>query len=129
MSIASYFVPHISHHSLLPEQCIATWTMAYTSFSYEGLQWELPNSQPHSAYTIQAMMNSAALWVPGQMLPAALLLVLVAVVLSTISRFLTRFRHLVEYPGPWIAAYTRLWICRVIASGNSAQLLVDVNQE
>ena len=103
--------------------------MAFTSFSYEGLQRNLPNPQPHYAYTTQAMLNSAALWVPGQIFPIALLLVLVAVVLSTTSRFMTRFRHLAEYPGPWIAAYTRLWICRVIASGNSAQLLVDVNQE
>jgi hypothetical protein len=51
------------------------------------------------------------------------------VVVSSLSRIHTRFRHLAEYPGPSIAAYTRLWICQVIASGKSAQLFVDVNKK
>jgi hypothetical protein len=51
------------------------------------------------------------------------------VVVSSLSSILTRFRHLAEYSGPSVAAYTRLWICQVIASGKSAQLFVDVNKE
>ncbi|KAF2147000.1 uncharacterized protein K452DRAFT_314252 [Aplosporella prunicola CBS 121167] len=35
--------------------------------------------------------------------------------------------HLNDFPGPRWAAYTRLWLCKVLASGNSAQTFVDVN--
>jgi hypothetical protein len=40
-----------------------------------------------------------------------------------------RFFHLQNFKGPWWAAYTRLWLCRTIASGDSAKLFADVNQE
>lgn len=50
---------------------------------------------------------------------------LLATVVSTLR---VRFTHLAEYPGPKIAAYTRLWICKIIASGESSKLFVDVNK-
>lgn len=62
---------------------------------------------------------------------SAILIIFALISLATLftSKIVNRFKHLAEYSGPWIAAYTRLWICRVIASGNSAQLFVDVNKK
>ncbi|PQK16265.1 hypothetical protein BB8028_0006g05860 [Beauveria bassiana] len=35
--------------------------------------------------------------------------------------------HLRDFPGPSWAAYTRLWLCKTLASGNSAQIFVNIN--
>lgn len=56
------------------------------------------------------------------------LFILTSAVASLTLRIINRFSHLTEYPGPRVAAYTRLWICRVIASAKSAQIFVDVNK-
>lgn len=40
-----------------------------------------------------------------------------------------RFCHLASIPGPWWAAYTRLWLCKTIASGDSARLFTEVNKK
>ncbi len=40
-----------------------------------------------------------------------------------------RFTHLTEYRGPGLAAYTRLWLCYIIASGDSAQAFVSINKK
>ncbi|EXJ89425.1 hypothetical protein A1O3_02492 [Capronia epimyces CBS 606.96] len=40
----------------------------------------------------------------------------------------TRFFHLSSIPGPWWAAYTRLWLCKTIASGDSAKIFTDINK-
>lgn len=37
--------------------------------------------------------------------------------------------HLRSFSGPWWAAYTRLWLCKTLASTNSAQVFVDVNKK
>lgn len=36
--------------------------------------------------------------------------------------------HLREFSGPWWAAYTRVWISKTIASADSAQILVETNE-
>lgn len=41
----------------------------------------------------------------------------------------TRFTHLREYRGPGLAAYTRFWLCNMIASGDSAQAFVNINKQ
>ncbi|KAB2573396.1 Pisatin demethylase [Lasiodiplodia theobromae] len=41
----------------------------------------------------------------------------------------TRFFHLNVFQGPSWAAYTRLWLCKTLASGSSAQIFVDVNKK
>lgn len=64
----------------------------------------------------------------GHPLAVVLVLIFTLFSVSLISRMGTRLRHLADYPGPPIAAYSRLWICRVIASGDSAQRFVDVNK-
>lgn len=40
-----------------------------------------------------------------------------------------RLTHLRQYKGPWWAAYTRLWLSKTIASGNSAKIFVDINKK
>jgi hypothetical protein len=42
-------------------------------------------------------------------------------------KLITANFHLREFAGPWWAAYTRIWLCGTLASGNSAQIFVDVN--
>lgn len=63
---------------------------------------------------------------PVQACIAIALLILIGGVLHAV---LIRHVHLSEYPGPWWAAYTRLWLCKTIASGDSAKIFVDVNQK
>lgn len=58
------------------------------------------------------------------------LTVLLSLPLILAARKLVTARyHLRDFPGPSWAAYTRLWLCRTIASGNSAQIFVDVNRK
>ena len=42
---------------------------------------------------------------------------------------INRYTHLREYPGPGLAAYTRFWLCHLIASGDSAQAFVAINKQ
>lgn len=63
---------------------------------------------------------------PVQTCIAIALLGLISTVLHAIF---IRLVHLGQYPGPSWAAYTRLWLCKTIASGNSAKLFVDVNKK
>ncbi|KAJ4158647.1 uncharacterized protein LMH87_009163 [Akanthomyces muscarius] len=61
---------------------------------------------------------------------ALALTILLALPLILAARKLVTARcHLQDFPGPSWAAYTRLWLCKTIASGNSAQIFVDVNQK
>ncbi|EGX93310.1 benzoate 4-monooxygenase cytochrome P450, putative [Cordyceps militaris CM01] len=55
------------------------------------------------------------------------LLALLALLLAA-RKLVTAHCHLRDFPGPFWAAYTRLWLCRTLASGDSAQLLVGVNK-
>ncbi|TQV97454.1 benzoate 4-monooxygenase cytochrome P450 [Cordyceps javanica] len=49
-------------------------------------------------------------------------------VLLAARKLVTARCHLGDFPGPCWAAYTRLWLCKALASGNSAQIFVDVNK-
>lgn len=66
---------------------------------------------------------------PSNLSAILIIFALLSIATYFVSKVVNRFKHLSEYPGPWIAAYTRLWICRVIGSGNSAQLFVEVNKK
>ena len=57
----------------------------------------------------------------------AILCILLAV--YTIDTFKTGLFHLQHFRGPWWSRYTRLWICKALASGNSAQIFVDINKK
>lgn len=55
---------------------------------------------------------------------------IVFLVLAKILRAVwIRFCHLQSIPGPFWAAYTRLWLCMTLASGDSARIFVDVNKK
>lgn len=62
---------------------------------------------------------------PGQISLAIFAILLAIGVLQAVGK---RFLHLREFSGPWWAAYTRLWLCKAIASGDSAQIFVNVNE-
>ncbi|KAI9676946.1 MAG: hypothetical protein M1817_006785 [Caeruleum heppii] len=55
-------------------------------------------------------------------------IVLLSLIISVVNAVWIRYRHLSQYPGPSWAAYTRLWISKTIASGDSAQRFVDINK-
>jgi hypothetical protein len=57
----------------------------------------------------------------------AILCILLAV--YTIDTVRTGLFHLQHFQGPWWSRYTRLWICKTLASGNSAQIFVDINKK
>lgn len=40
-----------------------------------------------------------------------------------------RFLHLANIPGPPLAAYSRLWLMKTIASGRSPEIFTTVNQK
>lgn len=63
---------------------------------------------------------------PGTVALSALgLLFLLKIILTII----TSWTHLSTIPGPRWASYTRLWLCKTIASGDSAQVFVNVNKK
>lgn len=47
---------------------------------------------------------------------------------TVIHSVVVRFGHLSQYSGPAWAPYTRLWLCKAIASGDSADIFVDINK-
>lgn len=53
---------------------------------------------------------------------------LVPVLIFLVSAIATRFFRLRSVPGPFWAAYSRLWLVRTLASGESAAAFVDVNK-
>ena len=58
------------------------------------------------------------------------LIFFILVLIASVSQAIAiRFLHLREFPGPWIAAYTRLWLCKTIASGDSASRFVNINRQ
>ena len=63
--------------------------------------------------------------------PFQLIVTLVALLIGIIvaRAIANRYTHLAEYPGPSWAAYTRLWLSKTIASGDSARLFVDINKK
>lgn len=59
------------------------------------------------------------------LLPVVLFLSIVLVVVRVVA---TRMFHLQNIPGPSWAAYTRLWLSKTLASGNSSEIFVNVNK-
>ena len=60
----------------------------------------------------------------GALVAGILMLVLVLFV----SAIAAKFSRLGGVPGPFWAAYSRLWLVRTLASGESANVFVDVNK-
>ncbi|KAF8848009.1 putative benzoate 4-monooxygenase cytochrome P450 [Acephala macrosclerotiorum] len=60
---------------------------------------------------------------------AAVIFLFTWLLFQAMRRILAAKCHLSDFAGPSWAAYTRLWICRTIASGRSAQVFVDVNEK
>ena len=54
---------------------------------------------------------------------------LVLFLLYLATAFATRILRLRNVPGPALAAYTRLWLAKTLASGNSAKTFVEINKE
>jgi hypothetical protein len=54
----------------------------------------------------------------------------ICIIISTLlaRKLLVANFHLQKFRGPWWAAYSRLWLCRTLGSGNSAQIFVDINK-
>uniref|UniRef100_A0A093VCR3 Pisatin demethylase n=1 Tax=Talaromyces marneffei PM1 TaxID=1077442 RepID=A0A093VCR3_TALMA len=63
---------------------------------------------------------------PGVAALVALGLVILFKIILTLK---TSWTHLSTIPGPWWASYTRLWLCKTIAAGDSAQVFVNVNKK
>ena len=74
-------------------------------------------------------MNTAAEIVALYPLTIITILIVSVLVLNVIAVLKTRYFHLSTIPGPRFAAFTRLWLCKVIASGDSAKTFVDINNE
>lgn len=62
-------------------------------------------------------------------LPILTIVIFSILALNFISVLRTRYFHLNTIPGPRFAAFTRLWLCKIIASGDSAKKFVDINKE
>lgn len=97
--------------------------------SYQMTNFSLHQTHPALDLPVDGLLHQALLAASERPSTGLYWLLLAAIAFSLVSRLLRRFRHLAKFRGPWIAAYTRLWLCRTIASGNMAQLLVDVNKK
>ena len=67
--------------------------------------------------------------VNSNLLSLALCLIVFLVFAKILHAVWIRFFHLQTIPGPFWAAYTRLWLCMTLASGDSARIFVDVNKK
>lgn len=78
---------------------------------------------------------STAIWLHfshqlfDHILASTAILILAFVILHLVRVLVNRFTHLSEYQGPPLAPYTRFWLCKQIASGDSAQAFVDINRQ
>lgn len=61
-----------------------------------------------------------------QVLPALVGFILLVILTRKV---VTARYHLAGFDGPWWAAYTRIWICNTLASGDSAHIFVEVNKK
>jgi hypothetical protein len=65
--------------------------------------------------------------------PSVFVFVIYSVALASavivIRKIATAHCHLRQFAGPRWAAYSRLWLCKTIASGNLSEILVDVNTQ
>lgn len=62
-------------------------------------------------------------------LALALTVLLALPLIFAARKLVTAKCHLRDFPGPAWAAYTRLWLCQALATGDSAQIFVDVNKK
>ncbi|KAI9701772.1 MAG: hypothetical protein M1836_001115 [Candelina mexicana] len=76
-------------------------------------------------------VESMETWEKMQFSPLRISIFLLAVglVIGIIHAVTVRFAHLSQYRGPWWAAYTRIWLCKTLASGNSANIFVGINKK
>ena len=54
--------------------------------------------------------------------------IVIPVLVLLVSAIAVRFSRLRSVPGPFWAAYSRVWLVRALASGESAKVFVDVNK-
>ena len=63
--------------------------------------------------------------VPG----IARLMIVLALSLAIVTSYVSSFRRLNHIPGPRFAAFSRLWLVRVLGKGDSASKFVNVSKE
>ncbi|KAI1984421.1 hypothetical protein LOZ51_006664 [Ophidiomyces ophidiicola] len=66
---------------------------------------------------------------PGHPAAASLSFIFFAILIGVIYIAIASYSHLSAFPGPRWAAFTRLWLCKTIASGDSARRFVEINQK
>lgn len=60
---------------------------------------------------------------------AVLLFSVLCLIFHVLYTLYIRHCHLAKIPGPFWAPYTRLWLSKTLASGDSARIWVDINQK
>ena len=55
--------------------------------------------------------------------------IVIFILASVLHSVAIRYLHLSQFQGPFWASFTRLWLCKALASGNSSERFVEVNQK
>ena len=66
---------------------------------------------------------------PLYFLDKAALLSLICILIAVSTHLVASVRRLRHIPGPWWAAWSRLWLVRALASGDAAGKYEEVNQK
>lgn len=77
---------------------------------------------------LQSILRRAFWGLYSSPVQACVSIITLALIITLVHAVVIRFRHLDEYQGPAWAAYTRLWLCKTIASGDSANAFVAINK-
>lgn len=105
-------------------ELLANWTNNHEQHPLRSQQWNKTLSQNQSSMDIRLATNDTNNFLGNFLIGLFLSIVLLIFVCPAITSAL----RLRRFKGPKWSAHTRLWICWMLASTDSAQRLVDVNK-
>ncbi|KAF2634891.1 cytochrome P450 oxidoreductase [Massarina eburnea CBS 473.64] len=96
-----------------------------TQKNVKNLTSQLEPFIPHHIHETKVCIPAKLTLWPSQIAKLTIILCILAFITWTIY---IRYFHLSRIPGPFWAAYTRLWLSKTLASGESAKVFVDINK-
>lgn len=99
-----------------------------TSWTYEQNFWT--RSQNGILQKIIERVTRLIMNISGDQVRKVLLAFFITLALIIfLKKAITSNFHLQDFSGPWWATYTRLWICKTLASTQSAEIFTEVNNK
>lgn len=84
---------------------------------------------PDYKYLLERGLKPVKVQLQTYPLASLLAFIFIFILANIVRSIATRYLHLSQFQGPPWAAFTRLWLCKTLASGESARRFVEVNQK